>query len=135
MTAQSPGLLASLRQLAANLLGIGRTRLELLGIELAEEKARLLGLILLALAGMLLLFLALVLASFLVIVVFWDTARYLAMGLMVGVYLLLGLLLLAMVKARVADHPPPFEQTLAELERDREVLMAEASRLRETRDE
>ena len=135
MTGQAPGLLASLRQLAANLLGIGRTRLELLGIELAEEKARLLGLFLLAVAGMLFLLLALVLGSFLVIVLFWDSARYLAMGVLVGVYLVLGLVLLAAVKARVANHPPPFEQTLAELERDREVLMAEASRLRETSDE
>jgi uncharacterized membrane protein YqjE len=134
MTGQSPGLLASLRQLAAKLLGIGRTRLELLGIELAEEKARLLGLLLLAVAGMLFLLLALLLGSFLLIVLFWDSARYLAMAVLVGVYLVLGLALLAMVRARIANHPPPFEQTLAELERDRAVLMAEASRLQEARD-
>lgn len=116
-------LTGSLRALAATSLGIVRTRLELLGIELAEEKTRLLGMLVLALAGLLCLTLGLMTFSLLIVVMFWDTEhRLLAISLVGAFYLLLGLGMLLAVRKQTIESPIAFEETLAELERDRSML-------------
>jgi uncharacterized membrane protein YqjE len=118
-------LVGSLRALAATSIGIVRTRLELLGIELAEEKTRVLGMVILALAGLLCLTLGLLMFSFLVVVAFWDTEyRHLSIVLVGLVYLIAGAVMLLLVRKQAADAPIAFEETLAELERDREMLSA-----------
>jgi len=123
----SPHLLGSLRALAATSIGILRTRLELVAIELAEEKSRLLGMVLVALAALLCLTLGLMMFSFLIVVVFWDTEyRHLAIALVGAAYLLVGLVMLVMVRRQAVHAPLVFEDTLAELERDRDMLAAVA---------
>jgi uncharacterized membrane protein YqjE len=122
--------MGSLRGLAATTVGIVRTRLELIGIELAEEKSRLMSMLLLALAGLLCLTLGLLMFSFLLVVLFWDTQYRLHAITIVGlVYLLVGAGMLLMVRKQAAEAPIAFEQTLMELERDRAMLaeMAESA--------
>ena len=48
---QGAGLLASLRQLLANLIGVARARGELLQVELEEEKLRVAGIVVYAVAA------------------------------------------------------------------------------------
>ncbi|GAA4329243.1 phage holin family protein [Pigmentiphaga soli] len=118
-------LLGSLRALSATVVGILRTRLELISIELAEEKSRLMGMLLLALAGLLCLTLGLLMFSFLLVVLFWDTSYRLHAITIVGlVYLVLGIGMLLAVRKQAAGSPIAFEETLAELERDRAMLAA-----------
>ena len=60
-----------------------RTRLELLALEAADEKARLLKLLGLAFAALLFLTLAVLVATITIAVAFWPTEdRYLALGLL-----------------------------------------------------
>lgn len=123
----SPHLLRSLRALAATSVGILRTRLELVAIELAEEKSRLLSMALVALAALLCLTLGLMMFSFLVVVAFWDTEyRHLAIALVGAAYLLIGLIMLLVVRRQAVHAPIAFEETLAELQRDRDMLAAVA---------
>jgi uncharacterized membrane protein YqjE len=104
-------------------VGILKTRLELVAIELAEEKTRLMGLLILALAGLLCLAIGLLMFSFLIVVAFWDTDHRLLSIVLVGlVYLLLGIGMLFAVRKKAIEAPIAFEETLAELERDRELL-------------
>lgn len=118
--------MGSLRALAATSLGIVKTRLELVAIELAEEKTRLMGLLILALAGLLCLAIGLLMFSFLIVVAFWDTDHRLLSIVLVGlVYLVLGIGMLMAVRKKAIDAPIAFEGTLAELERDRELLAGE----------
>lgn len=82
--------------------------------------------LILALAGLLCLTLGLLVFSFLAVVAFWDTEhRHLAIVLVGLVYLLIGVVLLLMARKQAAESPLVFEGTLAELERDREMLSAD----------
>ncbi len=66
------GLLAATRNSAATLLATGRTRLELLGNEIREEKLRAVSLLLLTQVAAFCLMLGTILAVALLVVLFWD---------------------------------------------------------------
>ncbi|VVD82225.1 phage holin family protein [Pandoraea anhela] len=112
----------SLRRLAGALLEIVQSRIELIGIELTEEKERLMGVAFLGLAAMLFGVLALVALTALVIVIFWDTYRLQAMTGIFIVYLLLAGWCATRARNILRDAPMPFEATLAEFEKDRDAL-------------
>jgi len=125
MSAPRPPLSGSLRALSATVIGILRTRLELLAVELAEEKNRLLAILLWALGGLLALAMGILMLSLLVVAVFWDTEhRLTALGVVAAVYFLAGVAALLTVRKKIADAPFTFDETLAELERDRQALGA-----------
>jgi uncharacterized membrane protein YqjE len=122
--------------LSATVVGMLRTRLELIAIELAEEKARLFSMVLLGLAALLCLALGLVVFSFLVVVLFWDTDYRYASIVVVGLaYLVAGAIMLLMVRKKANLSSIAFDDTLAELERDRQMLeaVADATRRRSER--
>ncbi|VVE44997.1 membrane protein [Pandoraea horticolens] len=112
----------SLRRLAGALLEILQSRIELIGIELTEEKERLMGVAFLGLAAMLFGVLALVSLAALVIVIFWDTYRLQAMTGIFVVYLLLAGWCALRARNILRDAPMPFESTLAEFAKDRDAL-------------
>lgn len=106
-------------QLASTLVSIVNTRLELFTIELAEQRARLLKVLCLALGAVLFLVLAFLIVSLLVALYFWPTEyRYLALGLLALAYLLAGAGLAWWVRQELCQNPVPFEATLDELRRD-----------------
>ncbi len=115
--------IGAVRDIAASVLDLFKTRFELAALELAEEKSRLLSTVLYALAGLLLLMLALLMFSFLLVIFFWDTEYRLwaiaGAGLIYGV---IGLLLLLSARNKIVGAPVPFDETLAELQRDRDML-------------
>ena len=96
-----------------------RTRLELLALEAADEKARLLKLLGMAFAALLFLTLAVLVFTVSIAVAFWPTEnRYLALGLLAGLYAVLGV---AAGRGQAgAALWPPFSATLEELGRDAE---------------
>lgn len=115
--------IGTLRDIAASVLDLFRTRFELAALELAEEKSRLLSVALFALAGLLLLMVALLMFSFLLVIFFWDTHyRLWAIGGAGLVYAAVGVWLLLSARNKVVNAPVPFDETLAELQRDRDLL-------------
>jgi uncharacterized membrane protein YqjE len=116
------GLRGAAAQLAAAVLGLGRTRLELAAVEFEEARARASDRLVLSLVAGVFFAFALLAASLLVVVLFWDTYRIAALcGVTIG-YLLLGLLALWRLAAQKKNDSPAFAATLAELERDRAWL-------------
>ena len=111
-----------LRRILSSVFTILQTRLELVGIELAEEKDRLLGVLFLGLAAMMLATMALIALTALVAIAFWDTYRWQSLAGITAVYAIAALV--CAVKARSGLHSAPmvFEATLAEFEKDREIF-------------
>jgi uncharacterized membrane protein YqjE len=113
---------ASLRRLGAALLQLLGTRAELAIVELREEGERRKEMLLLALAAALFFALALLCASFMAVVIFWDTHRILALAGVTLFHAAVGAWALLRLRTRERTGPRPFEATLAELARDRELL-------------
>lgn len=116
------GLLDSLTTLAATLVAIARTRLELLSTDLEEERAHWLTLLVSALVAVFFLGMGAVLAAFFLVVVFWDTHRLLVLGLLTAGFLAVGAAAVAFAMHRARTRPKPFAASLAELGKDRQHL-------------
>lgn len=117
------GTSSSTRRLGAAFLGLLHSHVELFGIELQEQKARTLGLLLFA--GLTLVFALLLLTALsgLVLVLLWDTYR---LAGIVGLCVFYGLAALfcgLRLKAAIFDESSPFSATLEELANDRERLL------------
>ncbi|MFN0160478.1 MAG: phage holin family protein [Burkholderiales bacterium] len=120
---QAPGgLLHSLRSIGPSLLALLRTRLELLGIEVAEERARVVELTLLALAAAFCVALALLMLNVLVLAWFWDSHRVAAILALIVIYAIAGLVCIVRLKMQLAARRPLFEATMTELKSDLEAL-------------
>jgi uncharacterized membrane protein YqjE len=120
---QRAGLFAALKNISASLLATGRTRLELLGNELEEEKQRAVRLVLMA-QGMVFCFGvgALLFVAF-VTMLFWEN-RIGIVGAFVAIFILIGGAFYAGF-ARLATRPTPvFSASLAELQEDLRQLKA-----------
>jgi len=115
-------LFGSARRLLATSLAMGQARLELAGIELVDERDRLIRIAAFGLLGAFALAVSLVALTILVAVAFWDGARLPALIAITLVWMGLGFgaLWRAQHIARVA--PSPMSLTLAELRRDLEAL-------------
>lgn len=121
----STGLLGSLRGFADGLLGSAHDRLNLLAVELHEEKYRLIQILIWISAIVLLAFLTIAFVSFALVVLLWETARLAAVCALAGVYLagLVGTVLA--FKRYLKNQPKPFAGTLQELREDRECIRAD----------
>lgn len=116
------GLFDSLKALAASLVAIAHTRLELLSTELEEERVWLVSTLAWALVALFCAGLAIVLAAAWVVAVFWDTHRLLALGILTGGFFLAAVLAALAVLAKVRAKPRLFAGSLAELAKDHEQL-------------
>lgn len=112
----------SVSALLATLLTIGRTRLELLTVELQLEVRRIAAIILWAVIAACASAMALMLAGLAVIVVFWDSHRVLAAIGVSAAFLATALTAVLVLRARIREKPPLLQGTLAELARDAERL-------------
>ncbi|ANY16967.1 phage holin family protein [Bordetella pseudohinzii] len=108
---------------AASLVGLLRTRLELLALEAGNEKLRLLKTLGMAFGALLFLTLAVLVFTVTIAVAFWPTEdRYVALGWLAAIYGVIGVLLLFLVRRALLDGPLPFSATLEELGRDADLL-------------
>jgi uncharacterized membrane protein YqjE len=124
-SASGSGLLASLRSLTDSLLGSVHDRVQLLSVELQEEKHRLIQILLWLSAIVALGFLALIFASLALVVAFWETARMTAVIALAVAYV--GGLVAVVIGFRryLARQPSPFNATLSELRDDRSCIRLE----------
>lgn len=116
----SPG--GSLRALGSSVLALLRVRLELVTVELKEESLRRKEMLILAVVAAYFLASGLLFVAFLVIVLFWDTYRLAAIGGVTFLYLGVGGWAFLRLRERVHGSPPPFAASIAEFERDLELL-------------
>jgi uncharacterized membrane protein YqjE len=118
----SKGLLESLTILAGTLVAIAHTRLDLLSVDLEEERAHLFSLLVLTLAALLCLGIGVVLVTILLVVAFWDTHRLLALGALAGFYLVIGMGVWAFALHKERTKPRVFAASLSEFFKDRQQL-------------
>ena len=121
----SGGIFSSLRGLLGTALGMAQLRLELFGTELEAEKLRLLDALWRVGLGLLMLGVAAMLAAAFVLLLFWDSYRLAALGVMVLLFLACGVGLLLWARAGLsAGEGGPFALSLGELQRDLNDLQA-----------
>lgn len=121
---ESKGLLESLTALAATLVAIVHTRLDLLSTDFEEEREHLLSLLVLALATLFCLGVGAVLATILLVVVFWDTHRLLVLGSLAGFFLAVGMAAWMFAMHKMRTKPRVFAASLSELFKDRQQLVS-----------
>lgn len=112
----------SLTRLAATLISLTQTRLELIAVELEEESLRLFSYLFFGLAAMFCLGITILLGIFLIVVLYWDTHR---VGVMVSLMIFFGvtsMLLALSLHRRYRQKPKLLAHTLAEFSRDFEKL-------------
>ena len=121
------GLFASLKNLVATLIAIGKTRAELLVTELEEEKFRLMSLWAKAIGAAFLLALGVVMFVCCIALAFWEQ-RVAVFGVFAFLFVGGGLLLVSSLKRQASLPSKMFKASLSELEAD----MAQLRRHRHT---
>lgn len=121
----SSGLLGSLRGFADGLIGSAHDRLELLAVELQEEKHRLIQVFIWISAMVFLAMLATVFASMAIVVLLWDTHRVAVVCSLAAIYLVALIGVVLGFRNYLRRQPRPFNATLAELRADRECIRTE----------
>lgn len=116
------GLAAALSGIAATLVALLRTRLELATVELEEERERIQVMLALIVVGSVFACFTFVALSVLVVVWLWDRYQLAALLGVVFVYALIAVGALLALKQQLRAHGRPFAATLSELERDAEGL-------------
>ena len=111
-----------LRRIVSSVFAIFETRLELIGIELAEEKQRLIGVLVLGRAAMMLTMMALITLTVLVAIAFWDTYRWQSLAGITVAYALVAVFCAIRARAGLLDAPNVFDSTLAEFKKDRDTF-------------
>ncbi|ADE12208.1 phage holin family protein [Sideroxydans lithotrophicus] len=119
---EAPGLLGSIKRLLATLSEVAATRLELLSNEWQEERLRLLQLLLFALFAVFSLCMAVLLLVFFLVVLFWDEHRLTVLAVLSVGFFITGGVLILMLQSKLRSGSKLFSASLAELQKDREVL-------------
>jgi uncharacterized membrane protein YqjE len=121
------GLRSTVARLADSALALVRTRAALAAVELEEERARLTRTAMFVAGAALMFSFAALGVGALVVVWFWDTHRLLAIAGVTLAYAIAGAWLLSRNNASWRDAPKPFAQTIAEFDKDREMLKGSAA--------
>lgn len=112
------GLFESLKTLSGTLVGIVRTRFQLLSTDVAEERQRAVSLMAFGFIALFFLGVGSVLFSVLIVVAYWESHRFLALGALSAGFLMAsaGAAWVALHKMQTA--PRLFAATRAELSKD-----------------
>jgi uncharacterized membrane protein YqjE len=121
-TSRRGGLFDSLKVLAATLLAIAHTRLELFSTEIEEQGAWLGSMMVWTLVALFCASVGVVLATLFVVVALWDTHRLLALGVPAILFLVGAVVAWLTVLGKARARPRLFEASLVELSKDRKEL-------------
>ncbi len=111
------GLFAALKNIVATLLNIGRTRAELLAVEIEEEKYRLIALWAKAIGAAFLIALGVIMAVFSLALAFWEQ-RVFVFGFFAVLFLVGAAFLVTSLRQQARAPSRLFRSSLAELEAD-----------------
>jgi uncharacterized membrane protein YqjE len=112
----------TLGRLAATLVAMVHTRLELASVEMEEQSQRYLGYLLMSLLALFLFGIAIVLVALFVIILFWDTHRIAAVLGMAAAFGAAAAVIAMKVKSGFASQPALLSATLGELQNDLDFL-------------
>lgn len=115
----SAGMIDSVRSILASWVAIVKTRVELVSLELEEQREWMQQIVLLAVAAIFGVSLGMVLLTLFVVVLFWDTeGRLWVLGSFTLLYLGGGVALGLMLRHKLKTKPRIFASTASELGRD-----------------
>lgn len=122
LNTRAGGLSSSLRRLGRTIMALGSARVELIAIELQEEKLRAEGKLILLLLAVLFFTMGLLLLALLIVILFWDTYRIFAAVSVTLLYLGIGFGALFALRELKRKSPPPFFATRREFAKDLQML-------------
>ena len=115
-------MLGPVRELARTLLSFALTRTRLAATELEEQALRLIEILVWLAVALFFLGISLVFAAVLIVLLFWDSNRLLAAGLLAALFVSIGTGAALIARLRLRERPKLLAATLAEFERDRDTL-------------
>jgi uncharacterized membrane protein YqjE len=115
-------LLSSIKGLASTGASIAQTRLELLSLDVQIARSKLISLLVMIVSALFFLFFGLVMLALLIVIYSWETDRMLALSLLTGAFLSIGLILALLISQSLRKMPRLFEASITELAKDREAL-------------
>jgi uncharacterized membrane protein YqjE len=121
---EAGGIVGDVKGLVSTGIRAMRTRLELVAIELKEEKAWALRFLVIAVAALYLLSFGVLLAIFALVLASSEANRPLILGSFAGVFLLAGAAGVAYIVSASKGRTPLFQDTIAVLKGDEEALGA-----------
>jgi uncharacterized membrane protein YqjE len=119
---RSKGLLTSLSDLAATLVAIVHTRLQLLSVELEQEREHIFSLLVMSLVALFCLGVGLVLIIIAIVLAYWETHRVLALCTVAGFFLTAGIIVWFISRHKLKEKPALLVASLSELAKDRQRL-------------
>jgi uncharacterized membrane protein YqjE len=116
------GLFDSAKALVSTLVEIVHDRLELFSTEIQEEIGRVAFLLLWGAVALFFAFLGVAFVGLLVVIAVGDEHRLLAAALIAALFLVLALVAAVLAARQIGAKPRPFDASLTELAKDREML-------------
>lgn len=121
-TPQDEAVPSAARGIVRSILAFAQTRARIAAGEFEEQLVRLVEVAVWGLVSLVLFSIALLLAALLVVLVFWDSNRVLATGLLAALFAAGGGICVWTMRACLAARPKFLAATLAELEKDRQRM-------------
>jgi uncharacterized membrane protein YqjE len=115
-------LLSSIKNLAATGASIAQTRLELLSVDVQIARSKFLQSLVMIVSALFFLFFGLVMLALLIVIYSWESDRILALSLLTGAFISIGVILAVIVIQSLRTMPKLFEASIAELAKDAEEL-------------
>jgi uncharacterized membrane protein YqjE len=116
------GLFASLKALGDSLISAVQTRLEILSVELQEEKWRLVELLVLTAAAIFFSVVAVVVVTIAIVMLVSEEVRPYVLLAFSLLYIMAAVISFRGIRDRLKNRPMPFAGTISELKKDRECL-------------
>ena len=120
--APAGGLMETIRSFLASWVAVVKTRVEIISVELEEQREWLEHLVLLAVAALFCLSLGLILLTLFVVVLFWEKYPLVVLGGFTVLYLGAGIGLWLTLKSKLKHKPRLFAATAHELGKDYAAL-------------
>ena len=115
-------MLGPVREFARTLLSFALTRTRLAATELEEQALRLIEILVWLAVALFFIGIAFVFVAVLVVLLFWDSNRLLAAGLLTALFVSIGTGAALVARKCLRERPKLLAATLAELEHDRNSL-------------
>ena len=115
-------LLSIIKKLVSAGASIAQTRLELISVDVQINRTKFINQLLMIVCAIFFLFLGVVMLALLIVIYSWESDRMLALGLLTGSSLFIGLILTLLIMQSFRTMPKLFETSIAELAKDCEAL-------------
>lgn len=116
------GVIESIRSFLASWVAVVKTRVEIISVELEEQREWIEQLVLLAVASLFCVSLGLILLTLLIVLLFWESYRLWVLGGFAFLYLGGAVLFWVLLRQKLKMKPRIFSSTAAELAKDYATL-------------